>query len=509
MILKCFSISKISLFFVAQIEVQEHPINPCIPSPCGPNAQCLVKGETPSCSCLPQYIGAPPNCRPECVSNSECAGNKACINQKCQNPCPGACAPNAECYVISHAPRCSCPAGHTGNPSVQCILYSTCLFLGYRSYAIRIFIIKVYFLAAEPKPPVEHLSPCVPSPCGANAVCKEQNHAGSCSCLPEYSGNPYEGCRPECLVNTDCPTNKACVRNKCIDPCPGTCGANAVCQVVSHVPSCTCLQSYTGDPFRYCSPIPVQPGTIQVLHIASKIYSYKSNSSISVADVPQPPANPCHPSPCGANSQCREVNGQAVCSCSPTYVGSPPNCRPECVTSNECPTNKACINQKCTDPCPGTCGQGANCQVVHHSPICSCRSGFTGDPFTRCYPVPSKPPESPPQSVNPCIPSPCGPYSQCRDVGGVPSCSCLPEYMGTPPNCRPECMINAECPSILACIRQKCQDPCPGSCGLNAECHVTTHVPVCTCPEGYTGDPFSNCYPKPQAREYKYKFYYR
>lgn len=100
--------------------------------------------------------------------------------------------------------------------------------------------------------------------------------------------------------------------------------------------------------------------------------------------------NPCVPSPCGPNSQCREVNGQAVCSCLPTYVGSPPGCRPECVVSSECPLDKACANQKCVDPCPGVCGQNANCRVNNHSPICSCSPGYTGDPFSRCYPIPRK-----------------------------------------------------------------------------------------------------------------------
>jgi hypothetical protein len=94
--------------------------------------------------------------------------------------------------------------------------------------------------------------------------------------------------------------------------------------------------------------------------------------------------NPCAPSPCGPNSQCRAINNQAVCSCVPGYIGSPPTCRPECVTSPECALNKACVNQKCIDPCPGTCGLNAICQVVNHNPICSCPQGQTGDPFTRC-----------------------------------------------------------------------------------------------------------------------------
>jgi hypothetical protein len=28
---------------------------------------------------------------------------------------------------------------------------------------------------------------------------------------------------------------------------------NANCQVVNHLPSCTCISGYTGDPFRQCN----------------------------------------------------------------------------------------------------------------------------------------------------------------------------------------------------------------------------------------------------------------
>lgn len=101
-------------------------------------------------------------------------------------------------------------------------------------------------------------------------------------------------------------------------------------------------------------------------------------------------SEPCRPSPCGPNSQCRVVNEQAVCSCLPSYIGTPPACRPECLVSAECSANHACVNQKCSDPCPGICGLNARCEVINHSPICSCQSGHTGDPFSRCYPIQSK-----------------------------------------------------------------------------------------------------------------------
>ena len=102
------------------------------------------------------------------------------------------------------------------------------------------------------------------------------------------------------------------------------------------------------------------------------------------------PADPCSPSPCGLNSQCRASNGQAICSCSPTFLGSPPMCRPECTISTDCTTNRACKNRKCVDPCPGICGINARCEPINHSPICSCNVGYTGDPFVRCFKVTSE-----------------------------------------------------------------------------------------------------------------------
>lgn len=91
--------------------------------------------------------------------------------------------------------------------------------------------------------------PCNPSPCGPNAQCNN----GICTCLPEHQGDPYRGCRPECLVSSDCPKDKACIRSKCQDPCPGTCGQNADCQVVNHIPMCSCPAGYTGNAFVACN----------------------------------------------------------------------------------------------------------------------------------------------------------------------------------------------------------------------------------------------------------------
>lgn len=227
-------------------------------------------------------------------------------------------------------------------------------------------------------------SPCSLSPCGINAVCNERNGAGSCACVPEFFGDPYVECRPECVTNSDCPKSRSCVNNKCRDPCSsGTCGINAECRVFSHSPTCSCLEGYTGNPSSSCHIIPeirkpYMQFSIFLLHSITSIVNF-----IHLARD-EPITDVCSPSPCGPYSTCRTFNQHAVCSCALSYIGAPPNCRPECVVSSDCPQNRACNNAKCIDPCPGTCGHNAKCQVVGHNPICSCEANFVGDPFVRC-----------------------------------------------------------------------------------------------------------------------------
>jgi len=257
--------------------------------------------------------------------------------------------------------------------------------------------------------PIEIIQPCNPSPCGRNAECKERGQtAASCTCLPGLNGDPYVECKPECIRNTECPINKACVNQKCIDPCPGVCGTNATCSVQNHNPSCKCDPGYTGDPFRYCTRITT------------------------------------------------------------------------CVVNSDCSQDKACIDRKCQDPCLGKCPSHNGymiCDVINHVPICL----HLGTRWSV-------------EADDPCNPNPCGPNSNPpRNVGDRCQCTCLPEMIGSPPNCRPECVMNSDCPNDKVCVNNKCKDPCPGVCGVHASCHVTNHIPQCACDPGYSGNAFVAC----------------
>ncbi len=184
-------------------------------------------------------------------------------------------------------------------------------------------------------------------------------------------------------MNSDCPPNAACLSSHCRDPCPGVCGINAECTVVNHIPTCTCFPDHIGDPFQSCRRKPVTR-KYQLMLVCGQNYRTFYRIFFSVAAVPE---NPCEPSPCGPNSVCQiSPYNHALCSCKPSFIGTPPNCRPECVVSAECSLSLACIRQKCSDPCPGTCGLHARCTVIHHNPICSCPPHTVGDPFVRCVP---------------------------------------------------------------------------------------------------------------------------
>lgn len=137
---------------------------------------------------------------------------------------------------------------------------------------------------------------------------------------------------------------------------------------------------------------------------------------------------------------------------------------------------------------PGPCGKNADCYLSDNQEHCYCKYGFYGDPYQGCH-------ESP---KSPCQPNPCGPNTNCKITKDfTASCECLPGTAGDPASTsgcdRPECISDDECSTKDACIAHKCQDPCLGACGINADCLVEQHHPLCSCRSGLDGNPLYRC----------------
>ncbi len=207
---------------------------------------------------------------------------------------------------------------------------------------------------------------------------------------------------------------------------------------------------------------------------------------------------------------------------------------------SECASYLACVQHRCKDPCPGSCGENAECFVVNHNVVCQCLPGYVGNPFAHCEKVKPR---------DPCEPNPCGHNARPEANGPVCRCRCLSGYFGDAygSGCRRECEVHTDCALDKACspeyksvtfliataddadvgfgvhddascstifffqsmngqfsifflllVMLRCVDPCYnkayGICGENTRCDVINHNAICTCLEDFTGNPFERCF---------------
>merc|ERR1712088_574813 len=317
-----------------------------------------------------------------------------------------------------------------------------------------------------------------------------------------------------CNRLSDCQFDRQCqgTPGRCVDPCTNNvetgrppCGRGADCKATRYKAVCSCPRDHTGDPFVSCRPFT--------------------------------PEDLCRPNPCGPNAYCkpgidnRTGEDRPVCLCNEGYRGNGvTGCtRGECnsLQHNTCPNDRACYDSSCIDPCGPTfcggspcCNPTANCRAVDHLAECSCPPGTEGEPRADRGGTCRRSANTRPgrsigsrgvgggnrggSSGNLCQPNPCGQDAQCNvgtDRRGDPRpvCTCPRGYTGDALRVclRGECFHDDECPGHLACFDYQCKDPCLGpnsSCGSNAQCKVSNHGPVCSCPDGYQGDPLSQCF---------------
>lgn len=117
-----------------------------------------------------------------------------------------------------------------------------------------IYLFSIVFSAIIIAPDNTTAQPCTPNPCEPNSICDTYGDKFAvCNLCVGPNAINKPGCRPECVLNSDCPFNKFCLKNKCVDPCPGSCGVNAECILVyNHEPICQCKEHFEGNPYEHC-----------------------------------------------------------------------------------------------------------------------------------------------------------------------------------------------------------------------------------------------------------------
>ncbi|KAG5669370.1 hypothetical protein PVAND_017257 [Polypedilum vanderplanki] len=103
-------------------------LHPCFSSPCGQNGKCINIDDRVTCVCHDDFIGIYPNCEKiECWKVTDCADDRACLNNKCFDLCAlENCGPNSVCLMEDHKKICECQLNFKLEKN-QCTLKSNLL----------------------------------------------------------------------------------------------------------------------------------------------------------------------------------------------------------------------------------------------------------------------------------------------------------------------------------------------------------------------------------------------
>lgn len=305
--------------------------------------------------------------------------------------------------------------------------------------------------------------------CGPKATCNN----GNCVCQPGFVGDATDtitGCKiqGQCNSDVDCYDTEICFQfskgiRKCVDACGKIqCGPNALCLAENHRSSCICAPEFKGDPGDLTNGCQLEAKTVQECQKDSDC-KFGTVCSVDVQGI-QKCISPCETVACGAYEECKiDISGHPTCTCKNEYIWNPvsSSCEkpsiPDCSTDEDCEIVEQCQFdalgvRKCIPVCSHfTCPENSACTAEFHKAECKCLAGYTGNSRDR---------------------------SGCKAI--------LQNHCTSDAQCSEQeiCRIHSQ-HKILTCL-PACKEI---SCGPNAICVASNHVPQCQCPPGsYIGD---------------------
>ena len=213
----------------------------------------------------------------------------------------------------------------------------------------------------------------------------------------------------ECQVDNDCPLDKACKSQECVNPCLTTqCGSRAQCEVDFHTAICVCPPSLQGNPLVACIEVGCK-GNNECA--TNEICDYVPGS-----DFTRKECRPlCNPGNCALGADCTARDHRETCACRHPLIGDgyvscvERKCQrlrivekfdsfalhvficftaviseqPECRVDADCPSQLTCIRETCQNPClvQNPCVGSQNCVVKDigsalRSVACECPEGL-------------------------------------------------------------------------------------------------------------------------------------